>query len=208
VISRGGLNTETMKRVVQAGQELHALPLYVIDSIESTRQLPQIIRAVRRYQGDFGVKVFGLDYIQLLYSGKAKVDSSDMLRRLTDVSQDLAAFLKVSALDCIACAQLGRQVEHRADKRPTSMSDLKEAGAFEQDADLVAGLWRPAQHGIEAENGQKYPITATEWIVLKNRPYDIFDSIWTGLEEEPINQPVLSPIAAMPRPDLNQDLPF
>jgi hypothetical protein len=61
------------------------------------------------------------------------------------------------------------------------MSDLKEAGAFEQDADKVVNLWRPTSCGVERdEEGREYTKSETEWIIVKNRRFDIIGSFWTG----------------------------
>ena len=178
-----------------------------------------ISRVIRRYKRDFGVKVFGLDYIQIIHSGIDKIDNGNILHRLTRVSNDLFMFCNATELDCIACAQLGRQVEAKPLKRPTSMSDLKEAGAFEQDADKVVNLWRPTSCGvIQDEEGRDYKKSETEWIIVKNRRFDIIGSFWTGREpvsnqfpvkQEPAKQQDNEVIANAGRENLEAgELPF
>lgn len=180
---RGGLENYEVKECTEAAKKLALIPFHIIDFKQATNKFSMISRVARRYKRDFGVKAFGLDYAQIVHSGIDKVDNGNILQRLTRVSNDLSMFVKGTELDCIACAQLGRQVESKPLKRPTSMSDLKEAGAFEQDADKVVNLWRPSACGVERdEEGREYKKSETEWIIVKNRRFDIIGSFWTGRE--------------------------
>jgi replicative DNA helicase len=180
---RGGLQSWEIAACIEAAKKLDSIPFYIIDFKQTTNKWTMISRVIRRYKRDFGIKAFGLDYAQIIYSGIDKIDNGNILHRLTRVSNDLSMFVKATELDCIACAQLGRQVEAKPLKRPTSMSDLKEAGAFEQDADKVVNLWRPTSCGVERdEEGREYKKSETEWIIVKNRRFDIIGSFWTGRE--------------------------
>lgn len=180
---RGGLELYEVKECTEAAKRLALTPFHIVDFKQATNKFSMISRVARRYKRDYGVKAFGLDYIQIVHSGIDKIDNGNILQRLNRVSNDLSMFVKGSDLDCIACAQLGRQVESKPLKRPTSMSDLKEAGAFEQDADKVVNLWRPTSCGVERdEEGREYKKSETEWIIVKNRRFDIIGSFWTGRE--------------------------
>lgn len=180
---RGGLELYEVKECTEAAKRLALIPFHIVDFKQATNKFSMISRVCRRYKRDYGVKAFGLDYIQIVHSGIDKIDNGNILQRLNRVSNDLSMFVKGSDLDCIACAQLGRQVEAKPLKRPTSMSDLKEAGAFEQDADKVVNLWRPTSCGVERdEEGREYKKSETEWIIVKNRRFDIIGSFWTGRE--------------------------
>lgn len=182
---KGKLTIPEIEKCTNAGIELSKIPFYIVDFRQCTNKWTVISRVIRRYQRDFGIKAFGLDYIQIIYSGIEKIDNGRILDRLTRVSNNLAMFVKGTGLDCLTPAQLGRQVEVKAGKRPTSMSDLKEAGAFEQDADKVVLLWRPSTCGItEDEQGVSFLKQSTEWIVVKNRRFDIIDSFWTDRVEK------------------------
>jgi replicative DNA helicase len=214
---RGGLELHEVRECTQAGIELSKLPFYILDYRQATNKWTMISRVVRRYKRDFGVKVFGLDYIQIIHSGIDKIDNGNILHRLTRVSNDLFMFCNATDLDCIACAQLGRQVEAKPLKRPTSMSDLKEAGAFEQDADKVVNLWRPTSCGVERdEEGREYKKSETEWIIVKNRRFDIIGSFWTGRQpasnQFPVkDQPHAAPLQEAAQADnrnFEGELPF
>ena len=116
-------------------------------------------RRIKQQQGDLGVVI--VDYLQLMSSrGRAEnrqVEVSDMSRSLKILARELQC-------PVIALSQLSRKLEDRADKRPM-MSDLRESGSLEQDADVVLFLFRPEQYG-EVENSKK---SEAEIIVAKNR---------------------------------------
>ena len=218
-MQRGGLEMYEVTECTKAAMQLDRIPFYIINFNTCTNKWNMISRVVRRYKRDFGVKVFGLDYVQILYTGIDKIDNSNILSRLTRISNDLATFLKATKLDCVACAQLGRQVESKPGKRPNTMADLKEAGAFEQDANKVVLLWRPMACGIERdEESREYKKSETEWIIVKNRRFDIIGSFWTGREpvsnqfpvkQEPAKQQDNEVIANAGRENLEAgELPF
>jgi replicative DNA helicase len=116
-------------------------------------------RRIKQQQGDLGVVI--VDYLQLMSSrGRAEnrqVEVSDMSRSLKILARELQC-------PVIALSQLSRKLEDRADKRPV-MSDLRESGSLEQDADVVLFLFRPEQYG-EVANDKK---ADAEIIVGKNR---------------------------------------
>ncbi len=116
-------------------------------------------RRIKQQQGDLGVVI--VDYLQLMSSrGRAEnrqVEVSEMSRSLKILARELSCPI-------IALSQLSRKLEERSDKRPM-MSDLRESGALEQDADVVLFLYRPEQYG-EVANDKK---SEAEIIVGKNR---------------------------------------
>jgi replicative DNA helicase len=86
-----------------------------------------------------------LDYIQLVENKERNISRND---ELTIISRNLKTFAVSNDIPIVALAQLSRAVESRPDKRPM-LSDLRESGALEQDADVVQFLWRPEYYGIE-----------------------------------------------------------
>ena len=116
-------------------------------------------RRIKQQNGDLGVVI--IDYLQLMSSrGRAEnrqVEVSEMSRSLKILARELSCPI-------IALSQLSRKLEERGDKRPM-MSDLRESGALEQDADVVLFLYRPEQYG-EVPNDKK---SDAEIIVGKNR---------------------------------------
>jgi replicative DNA helicase len=116
-------------------------------------------RRIKQQNGDLGVVI--IDYLQLMSSrGRAEnrqVEVSEMSRSLKILARELSCPI-------IALSQLSRKLEERGDKRPM-MSDLRESGALEQDADVVLFLYRPEQYG-EVPNDKK---SDAEIVVGKNR---------------------------------------
>ena len=104
-----------------------------------------------------------VDYIQLV---KAKGSSRHL--EVSKISRELKALARNLNIPVIALAQLSRAVESRPNKRP-QLSDLKESGDIEQDADLVSFLYRPEYYGIERDEEGHSLIGITELITKKNR---------------------------------------
>jgi len=158
------LNQDEIMRVNQAMGQLERLPIYIDDTaalnVWSARSIAQ------RYTEQFGVEVAYVDYLQLM-----TVDGKRGGSREQEVSE-ISRTLKQTAKDCripvVALSQLSRATESRGDKRPI-LSDLRESGSIEQDADEVAFLYRPEYYGIpETENGEPSQGRA-EFIIAKNR---------------------------------------
>lgn len=143
-IKLNDLTPKEMEFLSYADQSLSKLPVIFNDTaainIDRFRSLCAI------YKHKFGVKVIFVDYIQLMtVSGKS---NSNNYARVTEISGKLKRIAKELDLSIIGLAQLSRDVESRPNKRPT-LSDLKESGAIEQDADNVIFLWRPEYYGFE-----------------------------------------------------------
>jgi replicative DNA helicase len=114
------------------------LPLYVDDV--SYMNLVEFRSKARRHVGSEGVKLIIVDYLQLMKGEREAGGNRE--QEISSISRTLKATAKELDIPVIACAQLNRAVETRADKRPM-LSDLRESGAIEQDADVVIGLTRP-----------------------------------------------------------------
>lgn len=133
------------------------LMLYIDDSATAS---PSIIRSrVRRMKRQHGCALIVVDYLQLV-TGKG--DSRE--QEVSYVSRELKKIAKEFGVPLIALAQLNRKVEDRTDKRP-HMSDLRESGGIEADADLILLLYRPDYYDAKCEA----PMPEAEIIVSKNR---------------------------------------
>ncbi len=124
-------------------------PIYMDDTPRLTMQ--QIKSAFQRLYYELGVRLFVFDYLQLANSGS---DNKNREREISEVSRGLKILAKEFNVPIIALAQLSRGPENRTDKRPI-LSDLRESGAIEQDADIVMFLFRPAEYGL-FPNGYEY----------------------------------------------------
>lgn len=134
---RSGDMTETeFRRFVDAAKALEACPLYIDD----TPALPisQLAARARRLKRTHGLDVLIIDYLQLV-RGTGK--SENRVNEISEITMGLKAIAKELDIPVIALSQLSRQVESRDDKRP-QLSDLRESGSIEQDADVVMFVYR------------------------------------------------------------------
>ena len=134
-IRRGDMNEAEFRRFVEAAKALEACPLYIDD----TPALPisQVAARARRLKRTHGLDVLMVDYLQLL-RGSSK---ENRVQEVSEITQGLKAIAKELNIPVVALSQLSRQVENRDDKRP-QLSDLRESGSIEQDADVVMFVYR------------------------------------------------------------------
>lgn len=132
----GHVSDEEARRLVYASADLESLPLYIDDTpAASVTQLRMRVRGLARKQG-CGLVI--VDYLQLLVSSNK---SENRVQELSKITRDLKVLAKEVGVPVLALSQLSRQVESREDKRPL-LSDLRESGTIEQDADSVWMLYR------------------------------------------------------------------
>ncbi|MXU65903.1 replicative DNA helicase [Oceanomicrobium pacificus] len=151
-IRRGDMTEDEFRRFVQAAKDLESCPLYIDD----TPALPisTLAARARRLKRQHGLDVLMVDYLQLVRPASAK---DSRVNEVSEITQGLKAIAKELNIPVIALSQLSRQVESREDKRP-QLSDLRESGSIEQDADVVMFVFReeyykerekPGDHDIE-----------------------------------------------------------
>jgi replicative DNA helicase len=136
-IRRGGISQAEFDKVRDYTIELQSLPLFVDET--GGLSISQLTARARRLKRQKGLDVIMVDYIQLLQgSGKR---SDNRVQEVTEITTSLKALAKELNCPIIALSQLSRQVESRDDKRP-QLSDLRESGSIEQDADVVMFVYR------------------------------------------------------------------
>lgn len=140
----GKLTPDEWRRLTRGGSQLHGLPVWI--DADGSPTIQQLRNRARRWRADKTAggaseqAIVWVDYLQLVRNGgKGKSDNRE--REVAEVSRGLKALAKELRVPVVALAQLNRGCEARADKRPT-LADLRESGAVEQDADLVAFLYR------------------------------------------------------------------
>ena len=151
-IRRGDFTESEFRRIVDAAKELEAAPLFIDD----TPALPisQLAARARRLKRTHGLDALFVDYLQLV---RGTGRSENRVNEISEITMGLKAIAKELDIPVIALSQLSRQVENREDKRP-QLSDLRESGSIEQDADVVMFVFReeyykerekPGDHELE-----------------------------------------------------------
>lgn len=156
------------QQILNSSGKLSDLPLYLIDDCFS---LGQIRSAARRLVEEQGVRYIVIDYLQLVQAGRIENRrSSNRENEISHISRELKLLAKELNIPIVALSQLNRSVEQRGgDKRP-KLSDLRESGSIEQDADVVIFLYRPEYYGIKQDmDGTALTPGYTEVIIAKNR---------------------------------------
>lgn len=157
-ITRGSLTDEQWTTIARHAGDTEAAQLFIDDSSPLT--LPDIVSKARRLHARMPLGLIVVDYLQLLTVGR-RVDSRES--EVAEISRTLKALARELRVPVVAAAQLNRGVEARADKRPL-MSDLRESGAVEQDADIVILLYREDYYDAKSPRKRELDL-----IVAKHR---------------------------------------
>ncbi len=159
-IRRGGISEADFERIKDHTIELQNLPFYVDET--GGLSIAQLAARARRLKRQRGLDVIVIDYVQLL-SGSTRRSSENRVQEITEITTKLKALAKELNVPILALSQLSRQVESRDDKRP-QLSDLRESGSIEQDADVVMFVYREEYYHMMRKplesNGDKF----AEWM--------------------------------------------
>ena len=222
-----GLNSNNIRRgrldqkkgefdlLIEGNKELYELPMYIDDT--PALSISAIRTRARRLKRKHNLAFLVIDYLQLI-RGVSEAASSNRVQEVSEITQGLKAIAKELNIPVLALSQLSRQVEGRDDKRP-QLSDLRESGSIEQDADIVIFIYReqyylertrpsdgtPELQAWMEKNGEKWMQSKNkaEIIISKHRngpignKFLMFDSNTTGFnnldESYPINNNSESP---------------
>jgi replicative DNA helicase len=156
----GFFSMEDWDRVTDAADVLSPAPIFIDDS--PSLSALEVRAKARRLKMDKNIGLIVIDYLQLM-QGRASAERRDL--EISEISRSLKALAKELNLPVLALSQLNRMLEQRTDKRPR-LSDLRESGALEQDADVVAFIYRDEVYNKEESNPQK---GTAEVILAKQR---------------------------------------
>jgi replicative DNA helicase len=137
-IRRGEINEADFEKLVACSQMMQKLPLFIDQT--GGISIAQLAARARRLKRQRGLDVIVVDYVQLMQGSSAK-SSQNRVQEITEITTGLKALAKELNVPVVALSQLSRQVESRDDKRP-QLSDLRESGSIEQDADVVLFVFR------------------------------------------------------------------
>jgi replicative DNA helicase len=137
-VRRGDISEEDFSKLAAAAQTMQSIPLFIDET--GGISIAQLTARARRLKRQRGLDVMVVDYLQLL-SGSSRRGSENRVQEVTEITTGLKALAKELNIPILALSQLSRQVESRDDKRP-QLSDLRESGSIEQDADVVMFVFR------------------------------------------------------------------
>ena len=153
----GDLNEKDIEKMLKAGNKMAQTPLYVDDT--AGINIMQLRSKVRRLKQEKDIQVLFIDYLQLISGNKRE----NRQQEISEISRQLKILARELNITVVALSQLSRSVEARQDKRPM-LSDLRDSGAIEQDADIVLLLYREGYYNLDSkDNGN------TELIFAKHR---------------------------------------
>ena len=137
-IRRGMIDENEFRKLSEVASEMSRIPLFIDQTGGIT--IAQLSARARKLKRQHGLDLLVVDYLQLLAGSKAS-SSANRVQEITEITTGLKALAKELVVPIIALSQLSRQVEQREDKRP-QLSDLRESGSIEQDADVVMFVFR------------------------------------------------------------------
>lgn len=150
-------------RIMQAATALYEAPLFIDDTPGIT--VAEMRSKARRLQAEKGLDLIIVDYLQLMQGSQGRRQAENRQQEISEISRSLKSLARELKVPVIALSQLSRSVESRQVKRPM-LSDLRESGSLEQDADIVAFLYREGYYQQEIEDSTK---NITEVIIAKHR---------------------------------------
>ena len=158
----GNLSDDEFRRIGDALGEMDEIPIYIDDT--SSMTIVELRNKARRAMHDHDIGIVIVDYLQLI-SGSDRY-AGNRVQEVTEISRGLKILARELEIPVIALAQLSRNVTGREDPTPV-LSDLRESGSIEQDADLVMFLHRPDYYRQNDDNYEETHIT--ELLVAKHR---------------------------------------
>jgi len=166
-IRRGDLADYEWEQLLHKTNKLSDAPIFIDDT--PALSILELRAKSRRLVSQHGVKLIIIDYLQLMTGDTSKNAGGNREQEIASISRALKGIAKELKVPVIALSQLSRAVETRGGDKKPQLSDLRESGSIEQDADMVMFLYRPEYYGItEDENGM--PLNGIgELIIAKHR---------------------------------------
>jgi replicative DNA helicase len=149
-VREGFLLERDFPKLTGAAGKLAGAPLFIDDS--SGLSILQLRAKARRMHQQYGIKLFVIDYLQLIHSTSRRAENRQ--QEIADISSGIKALAKELNVPVIVLSQLNREVEREKGRVPR-MSDLRESGAIEQDADLVGLLYRPTKQNEDEDSSNE-----------------------------------------------------
>lgn len=165
----GTITEEEWEAITLRSGEISEMPIFIDDTPALT--IASIRTRVRRMVRKHNLSILFIDYLQLIY-GTSKKSSESRVQEISEITRGLKAIAKEFNIPVMALSQLSRAVEQREDKRP-QLSDLRESGSIEQDADIVGFIFRESYYEERKRpsesDGEKFKIWMAKMAELRNR---------------------------------------
>lgn len=188
-LRRGKLDESEWERVVRASQALAGRPMFIDDT--PALSVSALRSRARRLMRTHGLSMLVVDYLQLM-RGSSAASQQNRVQEISEITQALKAIAKELNIPVLALSQLSRAVESREDKRPL-LSDLRESGSIEQDADVVMFVYREeyylaraAPQQRENESLEKFQERHRDWMARCERAMNKADIIIAKQRHGPI----------------------
>ena len=165
VLKKGRLTNEQKEMLKRGAQPLQGAPIYIDDTPQLT--IFELRAKARRLKQRFDIQMIFIDYLQLMSSGSAENRNGNREQEISMISPQLKALSKELNIPVLAMSQLSRAVENRVGNKP-QLSDLRESGAIEQDADIVMFIYRPEYYHID-EDAKGSTAGMADLIIAKHR---------------------------------------
>ena len=170
-IRRGKISEKEMEQFIETSKNILELPLYIDETPAIT--IAALSNRARRIKRLFGLDLVVVDYIQLMRASNKKNDGR--VQEISEITQGLKALAKELNVPVLALSQLSRAVEQRDDKKP-QLSDLRESGSIEQDADVVMFVYRE-EYYLERKEPKLGSVEHAEWQTKMNDILGLADII-------------------------------
>ena len=169
-IRRGRISEEQFDKFIETSKNISELPLYIDET--PAISIAALSNRARRIKRLYGLDMVVIDYIQLM---KASNFKDGRVQEISEITQGLKALAKELSVPVLALSQLSRAVEQRDDKKP-QLSDLRESGSIEQDADVVMFVYREAYY-LERKEPRPATVEHAEWQAKMNEVSNLAEII-------------------------------
>ena len=170
-IRRGRISNDQFDKFIETSKNISELPLYIDET--PAINIAAMSNRARRIKRLFGLDMIVVDYIQLM---KGTFNNKDgRVQEISEITQGLKAIAKELSVPVLALSQLSRAVEQRDDKKP-QLSDLRESGSIEQDADVVMFVYREAYY-LERKEPRPATVEHAEWQAKMNEVSNLAEII-------------------------------
>lgn len=165
-VRSGRLTPEQWIHLEKSTRPLAEAPLYIDDT--PALSVYELRSKVRRLKTQYNIGIIVIDYLQLM-TASMENKNGNREQEVAQISRSLKSMAKELNVPVIALSQLSRQVEQRAGSKRPQLSDLRESGAIEQDADIVAFIHRPEYYGMTTDESGQSTAGLAEFIIAKHR---------------------------------------